>query len=123
MANIQITHRDMESSEAVDAAIREKYEKLVEHCPELLSCHVVVEQPHRRHRKGSHFHVRVDLVVPGAELVVGRDPAQADEYEDFHVALRDAFLAARRELQRWSDERHRHVKAHTLRAPNGAGGQ
>jgi hypothetical protein len=72
----------------------------------------MVEQPHRHHRKGAHFHVRIDLSVPGAELVVGRDPPKHDAHADFNVALRDAFRAARRELQDYARTKRGEVKQH-----------
>jgi cold shock CspA family protein len=64
-----------------------------------LRCHVVVEAPHRRHRTGRRYHVRVRLTVPGEELVVSRDPGRDEPHEDVYVAIRDSFHAARRRLE------------------------
>ena len=52
-----------------------------------------------RHRQGTIYHVRVDLTVPGGEVVVNREPGEDHAHEDLHVAIRDAFDAARRRLQ------------------------
>jgi hypothetical protein len=49
--------------------------------------------------------VRIDLTVPGAELVVSRDPELDHGHEDVYVAIRDAFDAARRQLADTSSER------------------
>ena len=46
---LQITVRDMEHSEALEARIRSKAQKLEEFFAHIVSCHVVVEMPHRHH--------------------------------------------------------------------------
>jgi cold shock CspA family protein len=60
--------------------------------------------------------VRIDTKVPGAELVVGRNPGKCEQHQDFYVALRDAFRAARRELTVYAEKRRMEVKRH--RAPS-----
>jgi ribosome-associated translation inhibitor RaiA len=52
-----------------------------------------VEAPHHHHHQGNLFTVKLDVTLPGGEIVVNRDHA-----EDVYVALRDAFQAARRQL-------------------------
>ena len=95
---LKITFRDIESSDAIETAVREKVAKLDAIDPRITACHVTIEAPHRRHHKGRIYHVRIDLSVPGEEIVVGRDSAVAHAHEDLYVALRDAFDAARRQL-------------------------
>ena len=95
----QITFRHMPSSPAVETAIREKVAKLEKLAPQITRCEVLVEEPHRSHRKGDLFHVRVHMFLPGGEVVVVRDPKDPSEHEDVYVALRDAFDAARRQLE------------------------
>ena len=56
-----------------------------------------VEEPHRHHAKGKKFHVRINLHVPGKELVISKNPEDAKE--DLHVAIDDAFTAAERVLE------------------------
>jgi cold shock CspA family protein len=51
--------------------------------------------------------VRIDLIVPGDELVVDR---QVDE--DLYVAIRDAFHAARRKLEDYARRQRGAVKVH-----------
>ncbi len=95
----QITFRNMETSKKLTQLINEKTEKLVRIFGKILRCEVVVEAPHRSHSKGIHFHARIHLSMPGGEVIVGRDPAAATSHEDPTVAIRDAFDAARRQLQ------------------------
>lgn len=110
---LQITYRGFSSSEALSHVIREEADKLEEFCDRITSCRVVVEQPHRHHRKGKHFHVRVDVTVPGNELVAGRDPANNESYEDPFVAVAESFTAMRRMLQDYTQRRRGDVKAHS----------
>lgn len=96
---VQVTFRDMEPSVAVDAYIRNWVGKLEHIYSRIERCEVVVERPHQRHLKGQRFHVRVTLAVPGRDVVVSRDHALNGAHEDVYVAVRDAFRAARRQLE------------------------
>jgi ribosome-associated translation inhibitor RaiA len=96
---LQITFRDIPRSEALEAVIREKAEKLDQFYEKVMACRVVVEAPHGHHHKGYLYHVRIDLTVPRGELVIKRDPKDNHAHEDPYVAVRDAFKAARRKLQ------------------------
>lgn len=109
---LQITFRNMDPSEALEAAIRKKAEKLERFNGRLMSCRVMLEADHARHHKGNLYHVRIDMTVPGAELVAGRQPAQNHAHEDAYVAIRDAFDAARRQLEDRTRIRRREVKYH-----------
>ncbi|MCG6933328.1 MAG: HPF/RaiA family ribosome-associated protein, partial [Gallionella sp.] len=78
---LQITIRDIEHSDALEAHIRDKADKLDEFFSHIMSCRVVVEMPHKHHQQGKNFTVRIDIGVPGSEIVVNRDHA-----EDVYVA-------------------------------------
>ena len=115
--SLQITIRGMEHSPALDDHIREKAHKLEEFYPHMIGCHVTVEKPHTHHHQGAQFDVRIDVRLPGrGEVIVNHKHA-----EDVYVALRDAFDAAKRQLedhirlQRWDVkvhpvEEHGHIK-------------
>jgi len=91
---LQITFRNFPTSEAVEARIRAKAAKLEEFHPRITSCHVVVEEQDRHRHQGKQFTVRLNIRVPGHEVVIDRD-----HHEDIYVALRDAFNAAGRKLE------------------------
>ena len=103
----QITIRDMEHSDALETHIRDKVNKLDEFFDRIMSCRVVVEMPHKHHHQGKQFNVRIDIGVPGSELVVNRDHA-----EDVYIALRDAFDAAKRQLEDYARKMRGDVKTH-----------
>ena len=113
---LQITIRDIEQSEALETHIRDKAKKLDEFFDRITSCRVVVEVPHKHHHQGKQFNVRIDIGVPGSEIVVNRDHA-----EDVYVALRDAFDAAKRQLEDYARKLHGNVKAHQPKRPNNSG--
>lgn len=110
----QITFRHMDSSEAVAARIRGRVEELERFFDRIIYCRAVVECRHPRHQQGNLFHVRVDLGVPGREIVVNRDPAAHHAHEDAHVAVRDAFDAVRRLLEDHVREERGEVKLHAV---------
>ncbi len=111
---LQITFRNMDSSEAVEAIVRRKAEELDRLYDQIMRCSVVVEAHHKHHHKGNLYHVRIDLTVPGSELVVDREPDQHHAHEDVYVAVRDAFNAACRQLKAYASSSHRDVKTHEV---------
>lgn len=111
---LQITFRHMDSSPAVEARIRQKVGELERFFDRIISCRVIVECAHPRRRQGNLFRVRVDLKVPGAAIVVGRDPALRHAHEDVYVAIRDSFDAARRLLEDRVHEGRGEVKTHSV---------
>jgi ribosomal subunit interface protein len=104
---LQITTRDIPHSEALESHIRQKAEKLETFYPQIMGCRIVVEVPHKHKHQGNLFNVRLDITVPGKELVVTREPNQ-----DVYVALRDAFDAAKRQLEDYGRRQRGEVKAH-----------
>ena len=109
---VQITFRGMETSAAIDAAVRERAGKLEQFHPRIVSCRVVIEQPARHKHQGNQFVVHIDLKVPGGEIAVNRE-----HHEDVYVALRDAFDAARRKLEDFAREQRGDVKHHEPTPP------
>ena len=102
---LQITFREMDPSEAVDERVHEKAAWLEQFCDGITACHVVVEERHRHQHQGRLFHVRIDLTVPNKVLVVNREVHANQAHEDVYVAIRDAFDAARRQLEDYVRER------------------
>lgn len=109
---LQITARDMPLTEAIETAIHVKADKLTQFFDRITSCRVVIHAPHRHQHKGKSYHVDIDIHVPGAELIVKREPR-----EDLYVAIRDAFDAARRQLQSYARRHRNEVKTHDMHAP------
>jgi ribosomal subunit interface protein len=110
---LQITFRNMETSEKIEADIRKWVDKMTSHHRDIISCHVVVEAPTQRHQKGGLFKTRIDITSPEGKFVINREPsAQHKEHEDVHVSIRDAFNAVERQLDEYSCKRQGEVKMH-----------
>lgn len=96
---IQITFRGMEASTGMEEAIRNKAQDLGKYYDRIVRCHVTVEAPSQHHRQGMGYRVRVELSVPGPDIVASRDSGEDNGHEDAYVAIRDSFRAAREELK------------------------
>lgn len=115
--DLKVTFRDLPASPAVESAVREKVDKLAQFYDRIMSCHVVVSVSHPHHQKGKLYHVRIDLMVPGGELVVNREGGKSEAHHDVYVSVRDAFDAAKRQLQDYSRRRRGEVKTHQPEGP------
>ncbi|HZT83670.1 MAG TPA: HPF/RaiA family ribosome-associated protein [Gemmataceae bacterium] len=109
---LQVSFRNLAHSDAIASLAREKAAKLDRFCDYIMSCRVVIEVPHRHHEHGNLYGVRLDITVPGDEVVVNREPGERTTHRDVGVALRDAFDAAARLLEDYARRRHGLVKAH-----------
>src|ERR1700674_4754389 len=66
-SQLQITFRNIKRSEEIEGWIRSEAAKIETFYSQLIGCRVAVEVPHRHHRKGSPYHIRIDLTVPRGE--------------------------------------------------------
>ena len=112
----QITFRRMAASPKLEAVVLREATHLERFFPRIVSCRVAIERPVRP-AQGGLFSVRIDLGIPGAELVVERvpvlhkslqqlDTAENTKGSETHRELRyaqraihDAFHEMRRRLQ------------------------
>ncbi len=137
---VKITFRNMPPSKAIETNIRDKVDKLDSLYDGIMSCRVIVEAPHRHHHKGKAYQVRIDMTVPGDEIVINRapkrlevarpahseelenelaeshEPSKHGAHEDAYVAIRDAFSAAGRKLQDHARRKRGKVKVHEAAA-------
>jgi ribosomal subunit interface protein len=111
---LQITFRNMETSPAVEAKVRERVGELEQFYDRIVSCRVMIEAPHQRRHQGDLYHIRVDLKVPGREIVVKRDPPEHHAHEDIYVAVRDCFDAVRRQLEDHVRRQRGDIKGHEV---------
>jgi len=118
MPKPQITYHDMSQSDAMDARILELCDKLDEFHPKITSCHVIVEEIDKHKQKGNLFDVRIDLHVPGKELV-----ATHQQNEDAYAAITAAFDVMFRQLEQDIEKKRRQVKQHTDRRVGGEPGE
>jgi hypothetical protein len=125
-----VTFHGLPHSDALEADIRQRAAGLDAFYRDIMSCRVLVELQHG-HRRRAHFHVRVEVGVPGGKpIIVNHEPSlhgpmkaleepayrKGNEvdgaHSDAHVAVRDAFDTARRRLQDFAREQRGAVKTH-----------
>jgi ribosome-associated translation inhibitor RaiA len=91
---LQITVLNLPRSAALEARVRKIAEKLEKFHTRIVSCRVSIEELRRHRSSGRLFHVRVDLRIPGREIV-----SNHRHDKDPYLALRDTFLSLRRQLE------------------------
>jgi len=127
---VDITFHNLGFTDWIDAEIRKRAVKLEAYCPDIVSCRVAVEIPHRHHQHGNRFRIRIDMIVPGEEIAVSQtpslhglqqdldEPMQEKHFEieamrkDGQLVIRQAFDIARRRLQDYARRRRGAVKTH-----------
>jgi len=109
---IQITFRDLPRTDAIDQYVRTRASKLEGLSERITSCHVALEVPHRHARHGRHYRVRIDLHVPGGEVVVGGNHDDDGSAGDLYAAIDHAFDLAGRRLQDFVRRQRGDVKSH-----------
>jgi cold shock CspA family protein/ribosome-associated translation inhibitor RaiA len=130
-----ITFRGVERTAALEAEIITRLHKLETYYHRIMACRVLVELVQRHHEAGNRYHVRIDLTVPGEEIVVAHEAslhaaaqdvdtekltkaAESDpERKHVRVAVREAFDIARRRLQDYARRQRGTVKTTAKQAP------
>jgi sigma 54 modulation/S30EA-like ribosomal protein len=95
---LQITYRGLSTMPGVDALIEEQVGSLERFSDRILRCHVTLGVPHRHHRNGRQYSVHLDIATPLGDVIVTRDPDVKGAGEELDVQVRDAFMAATRQL-------------------------
>ncbi len=100
---IEIVFHNMDRSPAVEARVRERIERLERRFERLTSFRATIDAPHRRHRKGKQYAVRLEAHVPSGILTIDREPGDVYAHQDIFVAVRDAFDAMERKITAWAE--------------------
>jgi hypothetical protein len=95
----QITFEGSDSSAAARAQILVEIERLENHNQRITGCRVKLIAPSHKHRHGIGFQVHIWLTVPPHEnIVVNHTGTDDARNEHARVAIKDAFAAARRQI-------------------------
>lgn len=115
----QVTVHGVEVTSEIQAQCFDEIDKLERYFDHIIGCNVVISAAHQHRHKGNLWDIRIDMSVPGQEIVVNRTPDQHHKDEDILVAVSEAFKRARRQLEDYV-RKHRHlVKAHKQHHPQG----
>ena len=110
---VEIAFRHCEPSEEIQAEIAAQVQRLEKFSPRITSCHVVVNGPETRHRRGDFFHIELHIAMPEhKDVVVDRRNGHAGEREHALVAIREAFAAAARQIEDVARDMRGQVKTH-----------
>jgi cold shock CspA family protein/ribosome-associated translation inhibitor RaiA len=112
---LQIAFKDLDSSDFVENLIRERATRLERMHPNIISCRVVVQVPHRSPESGKPpIGVSVEVEVPGRKaLLVGKDEQERHEVKnDQYAVVSRAFDAVERQLRTDTDVKRGDVKHH-----------
>jgi len=112
---LQVVFEHIGHSDALETAVRKEAHRLERFQDRITSARVVIARPQHRHHKGDTYSIRIHITMPGGKRVeITRDPAVSGRHEDAHVAIRDAFEAAGRQLQDQVRKLEGDVKSHTI---------
>ena len=98
---LEIAFHNLDPSEALEADIRARFAKLEKLYDRLTTCRVSVEALHKQHRTGNVYECHINMLVPGGELAVSKQPKKVkDRFQnpDVYTSVREAFKAAERQL-------------------------
>lgn len=103
---LQIAFHGVDHSDAVETSIRSAVDKLEKINNHITACRVAVES--RNHKSETHrpaLRVRIDVTVPGSELVVTEEP-EVGQRHDIQTAIRRGFASMERRLKEQWNRKH-----------------
>lgn len=111
---LELIMKNVDNKTEIEAVVAEKVAKLEMACDHITSCRVFIEQnPTHQHAKHT-YHVRIDVrLPPHHEIVIKRDSGRK-AHENLAAVVREAFMAARRQVEVIVDRQKKKVKSHTL---------
>jgi ribosome-associated translation inhibitor RaiA len=107
---VQITFRDVPASEPLADSIREHADRLDRLFERITRCDVTVGRPGWRGAGTTGYVVRIDMSVPGGDIIIGRGNGST-VHNDPYSAVHDAFDRARRRLEEYMRIRHERARA------------
>ena len=107
MLPVQVNIRNTSDSPVLIQQIQKNAEKLTRYYKRITHCRVVIDYDQKHQHRGKIFNVKVELDIPGRELMVTRKKG-----EDVYVVARQAFEVMRRQLEELARKRHGRTKTH-----------
>jgi len=114
---LHLRFENMEPSATVRAEIEREMRHLEKFRPRVTACHITVTAPSARHRSGALNQVHIQMSVPPhQDVVVSRSHGDKAVHEHLSAAIKDAFAAARRQLEELIRRDRGDVKVHAVEA-------
>lgn len=108
----EISFRNVDPTPELRAAVAGHIKDLERIYSRIIGCHVMIERARRRRQTGDPVHVRIEVTVPGRDLVVSRPRSDQPRHVDPHLTLKDSFDEVARRLERYASELRGDVKKH-----------
>ncbi len=119
---VEVAFRHYEPSDQVRAEIVAQARRLEKFSARITSCHIVVTGPQNRRRNGDVFDVELRIAMPNhKDIIVDNCRDNAPEREHALVAIRQAFNAARRQIEDAERDMRGEVKIHAPETPQARG--
>lgn len=103
---VDVIYRDLDSSAALNEVINKKVDKLTRFNDQIVYSRVVLDSPHNHKHKGKQFRASIELDIQGKPLAITQDD------ESIHIAVRDAFLTAERQIKKVTAKRRSNRLTH-----------
>ena len=101
----QLVFKNFPLSLTLRASVYRRVFRLQRNYGRITRCTVTALKPQSRHRVGNPYNVRVTLLLPRGLVVTTFATSPGTSYPSLDIALRDAFLAARKQLRTLVDRR------------------
>ena len=109
---LEITYRNVPKSDDIEEIIRKNVTRMSDMYDGIISCRISIEQPQEFQRTGNPYRVRLDVRVPGKELVVRREAGEGIMHTKLRGVINDAFQVMNRQVQKTKSKKEGNVKLH-----------
>jgi len=108
----EITFHGIEHSDYNADYIQERIQRLEHLTDDIIACRVTVERPHRNHRQGNAYHVRVELTLPKHRDLIAKKEAGQRRAVELRTVIKEAFEAVEKQVKEVSARQRNQVKVH-----------
>jgi cold shock CspA family protein/ribosome-associated translation inhibitor RaiA len=117
---LELNYHDVPRSEWSESLIRERAERLERYRDDIVSCQVIVSQPHKHQHKGNPYRVAIEVRLPrNRRLVVNEEPADVDRGTNLRSVISSAFSSMERKLKDAGEPRRRDALSPGSEGPRG----
>lgn len=105
--SLELIYHDVPRSDWSEDLIRDRVKRLERYRDDIVSCSVIVSQPHHHQNKGNPFRLTIEVRLPrNRRLTVVKEPANIDQQSDLKSVITAAFSSMERRLK-GAGEAHR----------------
>lgn len=118
---LELNFHDVSRSEWSEDLIRERVSRLERYADDIISCHVIVSQPHRHQHKGNPYRVSIEVRLPrNRRLAVVEEPDDVvAEDAHLHPVIVNAFSTMEKRLKNTGEPRRRDALRPDIEEPRG----